>query len=58
MNTNAKNRISVPLVMLIVLLCLSLFVNLIQLGRSLSKSEGFRMPEGNPVAGEQAFAEL
>ena len=58
MNTNATKRTPVPVVLLILILCVSLFINLVQLGQRLSMDEGFRMPEGDATAGAEAFAQL
>ena len=58
MNMNAEKRTPVPVIMLILILCVSMFINLVQLGQRLSMDEGFRMPEGDAAAGEETFARL
>ena len=58
MNTNVKKRTPGPILILILILCVSLFINLVQLGERLAMDEGFRMPEGNAEAGAEAFAQL
>lgn len=58
MNKTDKKQTSRGLVILVVILCLSLFFNLVQLGQRLSSDRGFRMPTGDAVAGEEAFASL
>jgi mono/diheme cytochrome c family protein len=58
MNKKAEKGTPVPMVMLILVLCVSLFFNLVQLGQRLTMDAGFRMPDGDAVAGEEAFAQL
>ena len=58
MNTSSQNRRGVAILILALLFLVSLFMNLVQLGQRMSMDVGFRMPAGEEMAGQEAFASL